>query len=550
MGFLDDLEPTAPPPANQPLQDNPANNNPPASGGFLESLDASDQATKSQTPQAPSWSDIPMKAAVNAPHSAMEFAKNIAQPFIHPIKTAENIGNIGLGVMEKLGLYGHAGYEKYADAVGQMVMDRYGSVDNFKRTLAKDPVGAAADVSAIFTGGGGALARTSRLLGESEAAGNAISAVGRAVDPINAAALAAKGVGKVGAEGVGLLTGTHAKPLEEAARAGYEGGEASKALTENMRGNVPLEDVVDSARDAINNMRTQRGKDYRAGMFDVGQDQTVLNWHQVGQAIQDANDIKTFKGQDLSPETRSVRAKLNDYIIDWMALPPDQFHTPEGFDALKQKIGNLRDGLEVGSPEKKIANEYYGAVRKTILDQVPEYGKVMEGYEKASNLVREIEKTLSLPQNERKGSVDTSLRKLQSVLRNNVNTSYGHREKLVEYLQDSGAPHLISALAGQNLNAWTPRGIVRLAAAMGLEGSAVHPTHIGKVAAVMPLMSPRLMGEAFHGAGRLAGVTKYVPGLNRPGMNAAFQVGRATTLPPMQARGGAVEKALRATKRT
>jgi hypothetical protein len=545
MGILDDLGA----PADTPPQDNPsAASSPPfqPSGGFLESLEAQDKTSQETIPPAPDWSSVPMKAAVNAPHSAMEFAKNVVQPFVHPIKTAENIGNIGLGVMEKLGLYGHAGYEKYADAVGQMMMDRYGSVDNVKRTLASDPVGAAADVSAILTGGGSAAARLPGVLGKT---GEVINAAGRVVDPVNAATAVAKGAGKVGAEGVGLLTGTHAKPLEEAAKAGYEGGEASKALTENMRGNVPLEDVVDTARSAINNIRTQRGKDYRAGMFDVGQDTTVLNWHNIGKAIQDANDIKTFKGQDLSPETRAVREKLNDYIIDWMALPPQDFHTPEGFDALKQKIGNLRDKLEVGSPEKKIANEYYGAVRKTIMDQVPEYGKVMEGYEKASNLVREIEKTLSLPQNERRGSVDTSLRKLQSVLRNNVNTSYGHREKLVEYLQDSGAPHLISALAGQNLNAWTPRGIVRLAAAMGLEGSAVHPTHIGKVAAVMPLMSPRLMGEAFHGAGRAAGLTKYIPGFSRPGARAAFQIGRATSLPEMQARGGAVDRALRITKR-
>ena len=142
-----------------------------------------------------------MKAAVNAPHSAMEFAKNVVQPIVHPIKTAENIGNIGLGVMEKLGLYGHAGYEKYADAVGQMMMDRYGSIDNVKRTLASDPVGAAADVSAILTGGGSTAARLPGVLGKT---GEVINAAGRVVDPVNAAAAVAKGAGKVGAEGVGI----------------------------------------------------------------------------------------------------------------------------------------------------------------------------------------------------------------------------------------------------------------------------------------------------------------------------------------------------------
>lgn len=52
----------------------------------------------------------------------------------------------------------------------------------------------------------------------------------------------------------------------------------------------------------------------------------------------------------------------------------------------------------------------------------------MKNYENASNLIREIEKTLSLNP---KASIDTALRKLQSVMRDNVNTNYGKRGDLV-----------------------------------------------------------------------------------------------------------------------
>lgn len=546
MGILDDLagsDAPAPPAAQAapPPDVNPDMSGNPPPSGFLESLEAQDKATSATPEKIPSWSEIPLKAAVNAPHSAMEFGKSIARPFMHPLEAAEGIGNIALGLYQKMGLYGGHDYEKHADAVGKMLLDRYGSVDNVKKTLANDPVGAAADISALLTGGGSMAARAPGYLGK---IGELTNTAGRVVDPLNAAALTAKGAGKVASEGVGILTGTGGRPLEEAARAGYEGGEASKAFTENMRGQVPLENVVSDARGAIENMRRQRGADYRAGMQAVGGDTTVLSWNKIGNAIRDANDIKTFKGQDISPKTAAVRRELNDTVLDWMALDPKEFHTAEGFDALKQKIGDIRDALPDRSPEKLVANKYYGAVRQSIVDQVGSYAKVMEGYAKASDLTQEIERTLSLGTNK---GLDTSLRKLQSVLRNNVNTSYGNREKLVDYLQNSGAPHIVSALAGQSSNTLMPRGIVRLLAAAGLEGAAVHPGSVGKVAAVMPLMSPRLMGETFHGAGKIASPLKYLPP-KRATARAAFQVGR-TMAPQMQARGGAVDRALRATKR-
>jgi len=536
MGFLDDL-------SGKDLSTTPSEPEKPPAGGFLENLDQESKAKASIPTPAPDWSEVPARAVTNIPHSAMEFGKAMVHPIMHPIDTMESVGNIALGLMEKAGLYGSTEHIKYPDAVGKMLVDRYGSIDNVKKTLASDPVGFAADASLLLTGGGSALARAPGMVGK---VGEVTATAGRAIDPINAAAIAAKTAGRVGTEGVGLLTGTHWRPLEEAAHAGYEGGEALKSLNENMRGHVPLGDVVETARDAIETMRAQRGAEYRAGMTGVGADTTVLNWNKIGQAIRDTMNIHNYKGQELSPKTANVRSELNDTVLEWMALPPKEFHTPEGFDALKKKIGDIRDGTEPHTPARTIANKYYSAVRQSIIDQVPEYAKVMGGYEKATNLVGEIERTLSL--GETKG-IDTALRKLQSTLRNNVNTNFGHREKLIEYLRDSGAPHIVSALAGQNLNTWTPRGLNRFLAALGLEGAAVHPGSASKVAAVLPLMSPRLMGETFSAAGKLARPLKYIP-QKKNVARALFQTGRATTLPEMQeARGGRIDRALRATKR-
>ncbi len=551
MGFLDDLEPAAAPAPKEapPVEPQEA----PAPSGFLEGLDHADKQQAKAPEKVPSWSEIPSKALVNAPHSAMDFAKNLVHPIIHPVDTLEGIGNLTLGLMQKAGLYGKTEdktYEHTAEAAGKAVMDRYGSIDNFKKTLAKDPVGVLGDVSTVLTGGGTALAKAPGMLGK---VGEAANVVGKVADPLNVVTTPAKLAAGMANHTIGTMTGAGHRSLEEAMHAGVEGGGAAEAFRGNMRGDIPIENVVRDARSGLEQLRRERGNDYKSGMSGVAINQTPVPlqaWQDIYNAVHDAEKIKTYKGQPLDPRTDAIRAQLQKEVADWTRLPASDFHTAEGMDALKRKIGNTRDGLEIGSPERAVADIYYNAVRKTIQDHVPEYGRIMEGYGKASDTLREIEKTLSLPRNERKGTIDTSLRKLQSTLRNNVNTNYGQREKMVEYLERNGSPHLMSSLAGQTLNSWTPRGLNKLAAMLGLEEGAFHPNKALKIGALLQMMSPRLMGEVYYGIGsaaRLSGAKYLAPALNKPVARTLQETGR--WVPTEHARGGAVDRALRAVKK-
>jgi hypothetical protein len=132
------------------------------------------------------------------------------------------------------------------------------------------------------------------------------------------------------------------------------------------------------------------------------------------------------------------------------------------------------------------------------VDQVPEYAKVMKGYEKASNVIDELQRTLSLGN---KASTDTALRKLQSVTRNNVNTNYGKRADLAQMLAANGAPNLMEKITGQAMNSWAPRGLQGLLpGGMTLAALALNP----KALALAPLMSPRAVGEGAYCAGKAA----------------------------------------------
>jgi hypothetical protein len=370
-------------------------------------------------------------------------------------------------------------------------------------------------LATILSGGELALARAPGVVGQ---IGRVAGTVGRAVDPINAALKVAggvgKGVGHVGAAIGGVTTGVGGQALRTAARTGFEGGEAAKAFRENMRGTVPMENVVSDAKVGLDAIKQERQAAYRAGMADLAKDQTVLDFGKVDATLAGAKPVKEFKGVSLEPSTHATTTELAGVLDQWRKLDPKEFHTAEGFDALKQRIGDIRDGTKPGSASEKIATQVYNVVKDQIVRQAPQYAKTMKGYQEASDLIREIEKTLS--QN-RTASVDTKLRKLQSVMRNNVNTNYGKRADLAKLLQEKGATHLLQKLAGQSLSSIEPRGLSRAVAALGgvateAAGLAtLNPAVLLPFAGQLALQSPRLLGAPAHLGGRVANALNRVP---------------------------------------
>jgi hypothetical protein len=88
--------------------------------------------------------------AQNVVESGKQFYGDIYHALTNPRETAEAMGNLVTGTVEKM-VPGHRGpLEQYPEAFGQMVADRYGSVDKAVETMYKDPVGAAADASTLL----------------------------------------------------------------------------------------------------------------------------------------------------------------------------------------------------------------------------------------------------------------------------------------------------------------------------------------------------------------------------------------------------------------
>lgn len=161
-----------------------------------------------------SLTEVPVEAVKNLPESAGKFVGGVVQAVTSPIQTLTGILDAGAGALRNALPQGVVNFidqfdnnpeatqraVQTANAIGGMYKDRYGSYEGIKRTFAEDPVGAAADLSTLLTGGGAAATK----LGATQT-GAAVSRAGAAINPMRPIApiieapfkLAAKGAGAV-----------------------------------------------------------------------------------------------------------------------------------------------------------------------------------------------------------------------------------------------------------------------------------------------------------------------------------------------------------------
>jgi hypothetical protein len=259
--------------------------------------------------QRRSFSDVPGEALANLPSSAANFYKGLMTAITNPVQTVSGVLDVGAGALQKLlpkdlvdmvnQIDNNPAAAKRAvdaaNAVGGLYKDRYGSIEALKNTLATDPVGAASDLSTLFTGGASATARVA------PAASKVLSAVGTYTNPL-APVTAATGYGvALGAKGAGnvvdALTGQRAS-----ARAGNI---IRNALTEE--GRTPQN--IAAAQNALAN--APAGATVRQALADVTSPQIQY----LGQTV----ESKTAPGRALSIR----EAQEADRMARLQAVTPD-----------------------------------------------------------------------------------------------------------------------------------------------------------------------------------------------------------------------------------
>jgi len=468
-----------------------------------------------QTPQQPKYmgyGEMMGQAVQNIIPSATNMATGLYQAVTNPVQTVSGLLDVGAGALQKALPKPVVDFVNQfesnpeaaqramnaATAVGGAMKERYGSVEGIKNTIATDPVGAMGDLSTLL-GGGAALA------GRIPMAGKVASTLSTASDITNPITLAGKGVSKtadmasaLAKLGLGLKTGVGTEPITQAVKAGREG---NQTFLENMRGTVPMTQVLDDAKSNLAKMNLDKQAEYRSGMVNIKNDKTQLDFTGIDQAIADAQKYSSYKGKVVNQGAADVLDDIKAKVDDWKSSDPAQYHTPEGIDKLKQSIWESIEKLPRESKTAySAAKEVYDSVKKEISKQAPEYSKVMSDYSQSSDKIKEIERALSLGD---KASADTAMRKLQSLMRNNVNTNYGNRLDMARELEKAGGNEMMPALAGQAMSSKLPRG---LQSATNIPSSYIAYGVGGPALAAADLMasSPRLVGEASYKYGQMA----------------------------------------------
>ena len=466
-----------------------------------KNIGASQQVPQAQEPTVPkTWGDVGSQAFSNLGSSGVQYGKDTFEALSSPIDLAKNLFTIGKGAIQHL-IPGKQADEETATAVGKFFVDRYGSVDNIKKTLANDPVGALGDMSMLVTGGGSALARTPGVIGK---IGQATAKAGNFIDP---ATLAVKGVGKalpyVGGAAkniLGATTGVGAEVLDTAYKTGRAGGDRAKHFTDNMRGLEDSRVVLEEAQNSLAKMRENKSRKYKEGSKAWNADKTTLDFWPVKDKF---NELATsmFQGEHfkVGPDTQKKLTEIQTVINEWGN--DRSMWTAGGLDALKMRLDDMMPKKSDPSQAGRAVTTMRNAVKDIIVKKVPAYEEVMKDYETAINLEKDIKHTLSVG-----GNPDTAMRKLQSMMRNNVNTNYGERLALGKVLEDQGGGRILDRVAGQNASNVAPRGLAGLGVTGTALGSALSGNPLGLLA--LPAQSPRIVSEVAHGLGGTAKMGK------------------------------------------
>jgi hypothetical protein len=296
----------------------------------------------------------------------------------------------------------------------------------------------------------------------------------------------------------GMTTGAGKNPIRIAYETGKQGTKKEvDAFIKGIDGNASPESLVQRANNALTQIKKQVALEYQANKAKLKTDRNQIGFDEIDTVLDDIAQQGKFGDEIISESTVAIQKKISDIVNKWKNLDPKKYHTPEGIDALKRKIGDLYDSTQPGTQERLVVDKVYNGIGDTIRANAPTYDKMMSQYAQGKNLIREIQDTFSLKE---KKSVDTQFRKLTSILRDGVNANFGERFNLAQRLNQLD-PTLFPELAGESLKSLTPQGIQRAIGSGNILGNLYYGLD-PLVASSLLTQSPKIVGKGAFQLGR------------------------------------------------
>jgi hypothetical protein len=309
----------------------------------------------------------------------------------------------------------------------------------------------------------------------------------------------AKGTGKIGAELSGALTGTSAETLEQAFIAARQGGDEAERFTRSLRGRTTPEALVDTFRENVGKISSQRQALFRETLEELGDEvvDTVSAKSGFSNQLKDAGVLVTDAGLDFSKSklklVPAAQTKISTAWDEVSRLPQSVKLTD--VDTTRQALKALKSAGD--DPSANLANKLIDdAVRgvRGAGEKVPGYKQMLDNFGETTEFLDELQRGLTSGE---KATVDQTYRKMATALK----TNNEQRMALVRELDVATDGAILSQISGQQLSELMPRGIFRQIAA-GIAGGAVVTG--GASAGLIPALvfaSPRVTGEFVRALG-------------------------------------------------
>ena len=114
-----------------------------------------------------------------------------------------------------------------------------------------------------------------------------------------------------------MTTGAGKEAVQQAFRAGAEGGDVAKQFTANLRGQADPMEILNTAKQNLEQLRIDRGNAYRTNIQNIKGDKTVIDFGGIDKALQNEFDKVSFKGQIKNKDAANTLQQAKEIIDEW-----------------------------------------------------------------------------------------------------------------------------------------------------------------------------------------------------------------------------------------
>jgi len=333
----------------------------------------------------------------------------------------------------------------------------------------------------------------------------------------------ASGLGKLGKQAIGKLTGAGEGATAKAVESGVLNTaknplKSATNFDRAMRGEMSGQEVVELAQTELGKIKNVRQSQYQASLKkiqDMGQNVPTIpgqpapqvkqidptpirdeltklaDRYRIGLKINSTGEVMIDTSQ--AAMGKSGRADIKEVIQE---IGEWKDFSPLGLDALKRRVA---DFYSDSSAARQFVISIKNTIHDTIAKDVPEYAKMTKNYEKLSTLIKDIESNLMMRKSGMSGRIvsDQTLRRISSAMKENFEL----RRELVDALSKQGED-VTGAVAGYTMKNFTPRGLS--GTGMAIVGSTAAALLKPELLPLVAMSSPRVAGEFLRLFGKYA----------------------------------------------